>query len=351
MENQYQEIEINDNQKSSPRPKKRRWLSWLFLFVLMFAVGVGILFYKTGFTFSQININNQDFNGLLPVSESQPLPSKDPARLNILLLGYRGEGDSNGGLLTDSIMIVSIKKSTGQVALISIPRDLYVEMPKTNAKLNYKPIREKINFAFALGEEVKRGAGPIFSKNAVSKVTGLYIDNVIAVNFNAFREIVDLLGGIDIYLDKPFTENEQFSGEFLIDLPAGKNHLNSSSTLYFVRSRYTTSDFDRARRQQLVLMAIRDKALSLGVLGNPVKIYQILDSIGRNIRTDVGIDEAKGLLDFARNIDQKEVIHKVFDTTPAGLLYSSKSDIGAYILLPVGDNYSKIQEAVKNIFE
>lgn len=348
MENQYQETEFNNNQGGLARPSKRRWL---FLFILMFAAGVSILFYKTGFTFSQMSIDDRDFAGLLPVGESDPLPSKDPGRLNILLLGYRGEHDQNGGLLTDSIMLVSVKKATGQVALISIPRDLFVEMPKTNAKLNYKPAKEKINFAFALGEEVKRGAGPIFSKDVVSKVTGIYIDHVVAVNFNAFREIVDLLGGIDVYLDKPFTENEQFLGEFLIDLPTGKNHLNSSTTLYFVRSRYTTSDFDRARRQQMVLMAIRDKALSLGVLGNPVKIYQILDAIGRNVRTDIGFNEAKDLLDFAGSTDQKKVIHKVFDTTPEGLLYASQSEAGAYILLPVGDNYSKIREAVKNIFE
>ena len=326
------------------KPKWRRWFFsfWIFILVAVLAGAGSLLVYKTGFTFSQMQVDEIPA-GILPLSEHTPMPEAD--RLNILLLGLRGENDDNGGLLTDSIMVVSLKKSTGQAALISIPRDLYVKMPGEDYK-------EKINYAHALGYE-KRGAagGLLYSKIVVSKATGLYLNHAIAVNHQAFKEIVDILDGVDIYLDKPFSEKTQFAKEILIDMPAGQNHLNGATALYFVRSRFSTSDFDRARRQQLVLLAIKNKIISLKLLTNPVKIFQILESLGRNVKTDLGLSEIKNLIDLSQKLNDKNIIHKVFDTTPEGLLYSAHAEKGAYILLPVSDNFDKIHEACRNIFE
>jgi len=329
--------------KSKSKSKWRRFIlaGWILALVLILVVLGGALVWKTSFTYSQMKI--EEAKGLLPLSESTPQPDAD--RLNILILGLRGEEDSNGGLLTDSIMVLSLKKSTGQVALISIPRDFYMKMPGENYK-------EKINFAYALGFEKKGAAGALlYSKTVVSQVTGLYINYAVSVNHEAFREIVNILGGIDIILDKPFREDQQFSKEMIIDLPAGSNHLNGTTTLYFVRSRFTTSDFDRARRQQEVLLAIKDKAFSLGVISNPVKIFQILSSLGKNVRLDLPLSEIKNWLFLADSLKDQKVIHKVFDTTPEGLLYASKSESDTYILLPVGDNFKKIQEACRKIFD
>ncbi len=329
------------------KPSRRRLTLgfWITFLLAILAVVVCALIYKTGFTFSQMTVGGSDSTGLLPVSENAATPTPESDRINILLLGLRGEDNPNGGLLTDSIMVASIKKSTGQLALISLPRDLYIEIPGQNG------LKEKINFAHALGYEKKGVAGGMYlSKIAVSRVTGLYISQVITINHEAFREIVDILGGIDIYLDKPFQEKTQFAKEILIDLPVGQNHLDGTTALYFVRSRFSTSDFDRARRQQAVLLAIKDKALSLGFLGNPVKIFQVLESLGRNIKTDASFSDLGSLLGWAQDIQDPKVIHKVFDTTPEGLLYSSTSASGAYILLPIGDDFSKIQAACRQIF-
>ena len=328
-----------------PRPwlKWRRFIlaGWILTLVLILVVLGGALVWKTSFTYSQMKIG--DAKGLLPLSESTPQPDSD--RLNILILGLRGEEDPDGGLLTDSIMLLSLKKSTGQVALISIPRDFYIKMPGENYK-------EKINFAYALGFEKQGAAGALlYSKTAVSKVAGLYINYAVAINHEAFREIVDVLGGIDIVLDKPFREDQQFSKEMIIDLPAGLNHLDGTATLYFVRSRFTTSDFDRAQRQQQVILAIKDKAFSLGVISNPVKIFQILNSLGKNVRLDLPFSQIKSLIVLADDLNNQKVIHKVFDITPEGLLYTSKTENGAYILLPVNDDFQKIQEAFQKIFD
>jgi len=341
------DFEINDEnlktgflEEQKPRWRRYIFAAWIFALAVIFVTLGGALVWKTSFTYSQMKIGNA--KGLLPLSESTPKPDAD--RINILLLGLRGEEDPNGGLLTDSIMVLSLKKSTGQAALISVPRDLYVKMPGEEYK-------EKINFAYALGFEKKGSAGALlYSKTAVSKVTGLYINYAVAVNHQAFREIVDILGGIDIVLDKPFREDQQFSKEMIIDLPSGQNHLNGTTTLYFVRSRFTTSDFDRARRQQQVALAIKDKAFSLGVISNPVKVFQILNSFGKNVRFDLPLSQIKDLISLAEKFGSEKITHKVFDTTEAGLLYASKTEGGAYILLPVGDDFKKIQEVCQNIF-
>ncbi|KKT26981.1 MAG: Cell envelope-related transcriptional attenuator [Parcubacteria group bacterium GW2011_GWA2_43_9b] len=355
-----------------PRPRWRRFAfgSWILVLVVILVGVGGSLIYKTGFTFSQIQTEKIDNLGLTE-NMVTPMPAPDSDQINILLLGLRGETDPNGGLLTDSIMVLSIKKSTGQVALISIPRDLYVAIPSTNTK-------EKINYAYALGFEKKGAAGALlFSKIAVSQVTGLYIDRAISVDHQALKDIVDTLGGITITLDKPFIEDQQwfdggdagFSSAFFIrttmatssngeiksqkwvfEIPAGISNLDGSTALYFARARYSSSDFDRVRRQQMVLAAMKEKALSLGVLANPVKIFQILDSLSRNVKTDMDADDFKNLISIADNLKTKNIIHKVFDTTPEGLLRTSRTDSGSYILLPQSDNFSKIQEACKNIF-
>lgn len=359
-------------QEAKPRPPRWRRFAFGFwiLFLVVILVGVGgTLVYKTGFTFSQMNVK---INNVLPLAEDEPTPQPDPDRINILLLGLRGEGDPDGGLLTDSIMVISYKKSTGQVALISIPRDLYVTMPGEQYK-------EKINFAYALGFEKRNGAagGLLYSKIAISKVTGLNITYAISVDHAAFKEIVDILGGVDIYLAKPFIEDKQWTNggdagpswafsiqtetattsegvqttqKWVFEIPAGNSHLDGNTALYFVRARYSSSDFDRVARQQQVLLVIKSKAFSLGVLANPVKLFQIMDSLGKNIRTDMTAADIGNLLTLYPKVDTKNVIHKVFDTTPEGLLYQTKIDNGPYILLPQGDNFDKIQEVCKTIF-
>jgi len=372
-ETNKENIKIEDfYKKPEPKPRWRRFAfgGWI-LFLVAVLVGLGgLLIYKTGFTFSQMQTGGEDISALL-VNQNMATPTPESDRANILLLGLRGEEDPNGGLLTDTMMILSLKKSTGEIALISIPRDLYVNMPG-------KDYKEKINFAYALGFEKKGAAGGLlYSKIAVSQATGLYINRAISVNHAAFKEIVDILGGITITLDKPMIEDQQWidggdagpSSAFFIrtdtastsegiiekqkwvfEIPAGTSNLNGNTTLYFVRARYSSNDFDRARRQQLVMAAIKDKALSLGVLGNPVKVYKILESLGRNVKTDMPWDEMQNLIPLAAGFDSTKIVHKVFDTTPEGLLYSSRASNGAYILLPQGDDFSKIKEVCKNIF-
>ncbi len=368
-EKNLEDYEIIKEKPAKPRWRRLAFGSWiLILIIILFGVG-GALVYKTGFTFSQIQTEELGDLGLIE-NMATPLPESD--RLNILLLGLRGEGDPNGGLLTDSIMVLSVKKPTGQVALISIPRDLYVTIPGTNQK-------EKINYAYALGFEKKGAAGALlFSKIAVAQTTGLYMDKAISVDHQALKDIIDTLGGVAVALDRPLVEDQQWinggdAGEswafhiktetattstgvvekqkWVFAIPSGVSLLDGNTALYFVRARYATSDFDRLRRQQMVLAAMKDKALSLGILANPIKLFQILDSLERNVRTDMGLNDFKNLIALADNLKTQPIIHKIFDTAPEGLLTAGHTESGSYILLPQGDNFSKIQAACQNIFQ
>ena len=297
------------------------------------------------------------FFQILPVeSESElsaieRIKNGDLERLNILLLGIRGIGDPHGGLLTDAIMVLSVKPETGEAAMISIPRDLYVKVP-------YHDYEHKINEVYAVGfsEDKNKNLaersreGLEYSKKAVSRVTGLDIHYAASADFKAFEEIIDTLGGVTITLNKPFSEMNQFE-EGIISLPAGTQTIDGETALLFVRARFSTSDFDRAKRQQQVLISLKNKALSLGVLANPLKIISILDSVGNHVRTDMELWEIQETAAMAKKIDGTKIKKKVFDTSEEGLLYPSRDEKGSYILLPEGDNFSKIQEYCENIFD
>lgn len=331
--------------------KKRTF--WLFITLLIIGFFT-LFFFKAGFTVSQvINWQNTD-NTFSPSKDLPKLPEDDPNRINILLLGMRGLDDpGEGKLLSDAIILVSIEKSTGQMALISLPRDIYSLIWCSEEK-------KKINFAYAHG-------GLDCAKKTVSYITGQYIDYALSANFMALEEAIDALGGIDIYLKEPFEENFQWSSEgweenenwFVKDfdgeerwvfyVPEGKNHLDGKTALYYVRSRYSTNDFDRMRRQQQVLMAVKEKTLSLGVLLNPIKVFNLLDILGKNLGTDMSLSEIKNLISLSSDLDIKNIKTLVFDTSPEGLLYQTFIN-EEYILLPIGDNFEKIQEASQNIF-
>ena len=328
--------------------RKRRWS----ILILIIAILVIPTFYilKTGFALSKIitiqNIAWEKIFGKFPSSEYTP--PKDEDRINALLLGIRGEGEPDGGSLTDGIMIVSFKKSTGQIALISVPRDLYLQLP---GETKY----EKVNAAYIIGVD-KYDNGLDYAKKTIAYITGLHIDYAAAINFNAFKDVIELLGGITVYLKEPFIEDKQWwcdeNGEncqsFIVE--AGEQTLNGERALFYVRSRYSSSDFDRARRQQQIILALKNKILSLGILTDPLKISGILDVLSKNVRTDVSPWEVPKLIELTKTAQTENIIRKVFENSEKGLLYETMLN-GIYVLLPTEGNFSKIRDACQNIFK
>ncbi len=339
------------------KPKKKRffrkrWFKVSAVILLLLIATGGWAMYKTGSTLSKISTKDGFLKSLwksIPGVGSDQLQGEKEGQINVLLLGMRGDNMPGGGLLADTIMVVMARPKENKVALLSIPRDLWVKHPDSSTQ-------SKINSIHALYEERGEGKGLEAMKQIVSEVTGIPIHYAVRIDFNGFKELVDTVGGIDVYLDKPFSEPTQFEGESALDfsLPAGRNHIDGQKALFFVRARYASSDFERARRQQQVLLALKDKLLSLGTLTDFGKVNNILNVLGEDVRTDMDISEMKNFFDIANKSQNPQIVQKVLDTTDEELLYSTKADTPegkTYILLPVGGNYDKIHEAVGNIFQ
>lgn len=234
---------------------------------------------------------------------------------DILILGTHGT-------LTDTIMVASVNEELETVSLISVPRDLFVDGRKINEHYGLYGIDQL--------------------KEAVSEVTGLFIDKYAVIDLQAFIDIVDAVGGIDVYVDKAIYDSSYPNGKggyMVFSLGAGQQHLDGSTALKYVRSRHSTSDFDRASRQQKVMVAVKDKLVGAG---DALAVFEI---ISENIDADIGLLEGIGYYGSYKDYTLKtgNVL------TTSNYLYSTYNTYGQYILLPSGGNYEEIQEWIDGI--
>lgn len=265
------------------------------------------------------------------------MPDNDKKRLDILVLGVRGKADPvNGGLLSDTIMLFSMDTATGRAAMVSVPRDLTVRI--TDERTG------KIN-------EVYAHYGVSGTKKIFSRILGIGIDNVVVLDFAAFQSIVDALGGITITLDHPFEESQQWAGtsseSYAFRLPAGENTLTGEQALYYVRSRYSSSDFDRARRQQQVIMAIKARVEALNLTSDPLRALQLVTAVRKNMETDLNIFDLGTIRELIAQSGQLERIRR-YQLTTENLLYETKVD-GIYELLPRGDTLAYLKEFFRTL--
>lgn len=264
-----------------------------------------------------------------------PTPPKEADRQDILILGIRGQDDPDGGLLSDSIILLSFDKETERTTMVSLPRDLYMEMPGL--------LKGKINEIYEVGLTQRNPLD--FTKKVFSRLSGVFIDNIVVFDFQSFQAIIDTVGGVDLNLKKPFEEKTQWGYTF--SLPAGLNHFNGSTALYYVRSRYSSSDFDRARRQQEVILAIKKKVLSLELLKNPSQIISLAGHFKNNISTDLDLWDAKAIFNLSAALDSAALNTEILSTD--NLLFQEIRD-GIYILLPQNNDWPAFRGFFQNIF-
>ncbi len=283
--------------------------------------------------------------GLLGLFDKKQLKGESSGRVNVLLLGV-GDNGHAGATLSDTIMVMSYDVKTKNVAMISVPRDLYV---KISDSCGYS----KINYAHACGEEEKKDSGPELARNTISNILGIPIHYYVRADFTGFKKMIDTVGGVDIYVEKDIYDPLYPGGTFSIR--QGQRHMNGELALKYARSRETTSDFDRAKRQQQVLAALKDKILSSETLLNPKKMAEIVSIAGDHIKTDFRTDEFQRLIELAKGVDTKKIINKVFDTTEEGLLINgygiTPASAGSTLIPKAGlGDYSEMRTVVKNIF-
>ncbi len=320
------------------KKKKRNWKKRILLFVTLVVLISGCFFgFKAYNTVRDIFQSGGSLPELLGIT-STDLKGVNEDRINILLLGMGG-GAHEGPNLTDTIMLISVKPSTKQVAMISIPRDLYVKIDGYGYN--------KINAANAYGEQYNySGGGMTLAKETVSNVVNLPIHYSVRIDFEGFEQLIDAVGGVDILVEKDLYD-PLYPGETFY-VKAGQQHLDGASALKYSRSRETTSDFDRARRQQQVLLDLKNKLFSLNTLANPKKINDILGILGDHINTDMKMNEAQALGRMLSDLDSGNIINRVLDNGSDGLLVAS--NLSGYTLSPRTGNFKEIQNFAKNIF-
>ncbi len=269
------------------------------------------------------------------------LKGEGDGRINILLLGIGGKG-WDGPYLSDTIMVMSIDPKTKEVAMLSIPRDLYVKIPGYGWS--------KINAADAYGEMKKTGNGPALTESVVENILGIPVHYYARVDFSGFKKAVDSVGGVDINVEKPLYDTSYPGGT--LSIKAGYQHMNGNTALKYARSRKSTSDFDRASRQQKILLALRQKALSLKTLSNPIKISGLIDALGSSLRTDLQLSDMKKLASMAQDIDGNKMTNKVLDTSSGGLLVFGNIPGAGSIEIPAAGigNYTQIRALARSIF-
>ncbi|KKR04881.1 MAG: hypothetical protein UT32_C0025G0015 [Parcubacteria group bacterium GW2011_GWC2_39_14] len=338
-------------QQNKPRKKLYFFLKFFFGFI---AIGALLAFATSSGTISEDGFLQQvpfvrRVNQLIHSGDRMLSGSKDN-RTNILLLGMGGV-KHEGPYLTDTIMIASIKQSTGEVALISIPRDLAVPIPGHSWA--------KVNGANAYGEQKDPGNGAELTRDILEDVLDQKIDYYVRVDFEGFKTLIDELGGINIYVERDFVDNTYPTGEngevTTLEFKKGWENMNSERALEFARSRHGNngegSDFARAARQQKILMAVRKKIFSLGILKSPSKISAIAESLDKNISTDLSAWEMLALGKMVLSLKVDDIKPLVLDDSPQGLLTSTFGVDGAYLLIPKQNDWSKIRSAIDNIFE
>lgn len=368
-----------DRRDAGGKAKKRR-LAWLtargwkrpvMLFVsLVLLIGVasggwiGLKFYLAA---AKITHNHNPFS-LLQVFHPVPLKSQG-GRVNILIGGDssdRQNAQANGGDLTDSIMILSIDTSNKTGMMISIPRDTWVQLPDSGGQL--AGTHQKINAANTLSNFHASGypnGGMGALEYVIKQNFGVPIDYYALVNYQAFQDLVNAVGGITITIQSPdprgLYDPQPFPGAKVLKLPNGPVNLNGLEALNLARARgeaagsygFPQSDFNRTEHQREMAIAIKDKATSASVISNPLKIGDLAGAVGNNVQTDMKLDEVESFYSLIKNVPDTAIQSYNINTLVSGkyLLKTYITPSGQDALAPATgpDDFSEIAAALQRL--
>jgi LCP family protein required for cell wall assembly len=262
-------------------------------------------------------------------------------RANLLLVGIDRRGGEGWAYRTDTIVVVTVDPVMGSAGMLSIPRDLQLPIPGHG--------EDRINTANVYGSrDDDPNAGPALLKATIEANFGIPIDGYLMADFGTFEKIVDALGGIDVDVPRALDDThypDPRPGDpyafRTVHFDAGRQHMNGRRALVYARSRMSTSDFDRAKRQQLILLAIRDKALSLESIP---RWPQLATTIVDGLKTDMAPGDLFRLALFAARIDRSRLKQVVLEHP---LVVSYRRSDGAAVQLP---NWDLINPVVTDLF-
>ena len=343
---QIDDIEEQRPPRKMSRREKRRWKkenrtkaqkTRKRIVVIIVSILAAALLAVGGYlAFKAFNAAGHVLNGnFLDLIQNAPLKEDENGRSNFLILGTSEDDPGHeAGYLTDSIMILSVHQKNKDAYMFSIPRDLYVDYGQA-CMSGYKG---KINVYFSC---VNDGESDAAEQDRLSKtqafigdIVGLDIQYGVHVNYTVMRDVVNAIGGeitvtIDSrdprgVMDSNFDwkcgdwsqriQNCPPAGHF-IDYPNGEVTIDAEHALYLAQARgdraptygFEQSNFDRERNQQMIAVAIRDKAMSVGTLTNLGAITGLIDALDNNLRTNLQTKEIRTIMDLAQNIKSESI--------------------------------------------
>lgn len=335
-------------------PAWKRWLRrfgiLLLILLLSAAAWIG---YKTYLNSSKLGTD------LWSLFDNSKLKGEDRGHVNILLAGNSSDDPDHGGAdLTDSIMFMSINTNNNTAFILSIPRDLYVDIPGHGYA--------KINEAYSYGENsgfnepgYPEGGMGLLQKT-VSEALGQPIDYYALVNYGAFRDAVNAVGGITVTINSDSPRGIYDPHANGLRLANGTQQLDGETALNLARARGSAygsyglaqSDFSRTENQRMMLLALREKAMTAGVLANPIKIGSLFDSAGNNVQTDLSLGNMRRLAKITNDIGQENIKSaSLNDADGINLLTSYTTRSGQSALIPAAgvDDYSDIQAYIQKL--
>lgn len=289
-------------------------------------------------------------------------------RISVLLVGFGGPGH-DGGYLTDSIQVMTFDPKEGSITLISLPRDLFIQIPAQNGRGGYWG---RINEAYTAGmgnvdrnemrvSYEKHEAGGQLAMKAVAQVLGIPIDYWISMDFVGFKQFIDAIGGVDVNVEKAFVDYQYPNNDDAsvdpsyrtVRFAAGMQHMDGETAIAFARSRYSAedgNDFSRSRRQQLLMSAVKDKLFRAETIP---RLLSLLDAFEGHLRMSFSFTEAKDLLGWgqAQARANRNFSIRTGVIAEGQLLYSTTLASGAFVLFPRAGQgeYSAIHRYVSNL--
>jgi LCP family protein required for cell wall assembly len=281
--------------------------------------------------------------GRLPGVDSGQGDSAGGSRINVLVMGLdRRPREGQAPARTDTMFVLTIDPQTKTAGMLGIPRDLWVEIP---AKDGDGYIEERVNAAFVLGEvNDYDGGGPGLAVKTVEHTLGINIRYYVVIDFEGFKEVIDALGGVDVdvptYLRDDLYSESELPGDYdPQEFEPGVEHMDGSRALAYARIRRGSSDLDRIQRQQRVIFAVMDKALSLDVLGNALDLWK---QYKNTIDTDINDAQIPGFALLAADIPPERIV--ALSLGPATVPTTTAQ--GASVLLAAPEGIQQIVEAL-----
>jgi LCP family protein required for cell wall assembly len=266
---------------------------------------------------------NPPLVGTAPGQDPPPPAWTGTERLNVLLLGIDSRGETSATKNTDTMIVLSLDPVNKTAAMLSIPRDVYIDRPGV--------FQDKVNAAYAFG-------GYDLARRVVEDLLGIRLNAYALVDFDAFTQIVDAVGGVVIDVKRPVRDESYPTPDYgieRIDITAGPQLMDGSTALRFARSRHDTNDYSRAQRQQLVLSALRIRLADGDFLRS---LPALVDRVGSAVQTNFDPANVLPLAQVGSGIDgdavRSEVLYPCGGAYPHCELQATTSGQHGFILLP-----------------